>query len=167
MNTRITRSIFSLILLVALLAPAWALDQSQISSVLSEIDEAAQERDVQKIASFLSDSVVISMEVPTPQGIARIEIGKEEYLDILAQVWNATGRGYTYSRKSIDIAITNDGNRAQATSIVFEGAQVNGQVFSSESLEVADFAEENGEVVVVRIHASTYIKGSPVPKASI
>ena len=160
-------SVFTLIVILFLSTYAHAITQSQINQVLAKIDEAAQSRDVDTIASILSDSVQIIVDVPTPNGSVKVDLNKEQYLDMLAQSWAVIGPDYTYARKSVDIAISESGTEAQAASVVFEEMTLTGQLISSESLEVTNFVEENGEIKVTKVVAQSYVQGSPVPKPSI
>lgn len=144
---------------------ASAFTDAELRELLNKVDAAANRRDVATIGSLLSDSVKISIEAPTPQGVIQIDLTKEEYLKILKQGWDAVGKDYKYSRISTEIK--NNGNIAQVISVIKEEFQVKGKTISSESLEISDYSEENGKLVATKIFGRTYLEGQSIPKPSI
>ena len=161
------QTLLSIIWLFFLLASgtASAFTDAELRELLNKVDTAANHRDVATIGSLLSDSVKISIEMPTPQGAMQMNLTKEEYLKILKQGWDTVGKSYKYSRISTEIK--NNGNTAQVVSVIKEEFQVKGKAINSESLEISDYSEENGKLVAVKIFGRTYIEGQSIPKPSI
>lgn len=164
MNQWIRASLGAL-LLFFLFGAASAFSDSELQDVMNQIDSAAKSRDAVAIGSFLSDNVQIVVDVPMPNGVKQIELKKQQYLEILRQTWDAIGETYRYSRDSIQVE--SNGKVAQVVSVLREEFEAGGQTISSETLEVSDFAVENGKLVVVRVVGKTYVSGEPIPKPSI
>ena len=160
------KALVSILVVAMLSSPVLAFSNSELHELLAQIDSAAEARDASRIAHLLSDRVSIIIEMPTPEGNnVQIELNKQQYLEITQQGWDAIGPSYKYTRLQTDVE--SDGEKAQVVSIVREEFQAGGQTISSETLEVADLAVENGRLVVVKVVGQIHIKGEPVPKPSI
>ena len=152
-------------LFIVLSNAATAFSDSELEARLSQLDAAVENRDVAVVADVLSDSAIIAVEIPTPQGNVQVELNKEQYLQALAQGWETIDGSYTYTRKTTQIK--SNGVVAQVVSVVKEEYQAGGQIVSSETLEVADFAVENGKLVVIKVVGQMHVDGNPIPKPSI
>lgn len=151
--------------LFVLSSSVFAFSDSQLQELLAQIDAAAETRDASKVSHLLSDEVSVVIEMPTPQGNMRLDLNKQQYLEMLQQGWNAVGPSYKYTRLTTDME--SDGKRAQVVSIVREEFQMAGQVVSSDTLETTDFAVENGRLVAVKVVGQVHVQGQPIPKPSI
>lgn len=166
MNTRKKiQLVLALSLLAVLSGNVFAFSEANVIQLLTKIDAAVEARDADAVGQYLSESVEILIEMPTPQGTVRAELNKSQYLQILAQTWAAIGSHYKYSRHSTEIA--SNGEVAQASSVVLEEIEMGGQLIQSETLEVTDFAVEDGDLVVIKVVGQMYVQGEPIPKPSI
>ena len=95
----------------------------------------------------------------------KLELNKNQYLEMTQQGWNAIGPSYKYTRLSKDIK--SNGEKAQVVSIVREEFQAGDQTIRSETLEVTDITIENGRPVVIKVVGQVHIQGNPIPKPSI
>lgn len=142
-----------------------AISDAELRDFIDRIDSAANDRDVTIVADALSDAAQIVVDVPTPQGTAKVELDKAQYLKALEQGWNAIGPSYRYVRVSTQIE--NDGATARIVSIVREEFQVGGQLVGSDTLETLDIAIENGKPVVVRVLGQIQVQEAPAPGPNI
>ncbi len=156
---------FATLMLVSFATTLSALSDSQLHDVLSQLDAAAENRDLSTIASYLSDRARIQVDVPTPEGLTQVALNKEQYLASLAQAWSAVGSSYRFFRESTEIA--SDGSFSQVVSVIREEFEAGGQTISSKTLEITDFAMENGKIVIVKVVGRIYFDGEPKPKPSI
>lgn len=150
---------------IVLSGSAFAFSDSDLNELLAKIDSAAATRDASQIAHLLSDGASIVVEMPTPQGSMKLELNKQQYLELTQQGWNAIGPSYKYTRLSTEIE--SDGTKAQVVSIVREEFEAGEQTISSDTLEIADFEEEDGRLVVVKVVAQARVQIEPMPKPSI
>ncbi|MET0064139.1 MAG: hypothetical protein ABW176_17775 [Candidatus Thiodiazotropha endolucinida] len=159
------KALISILILAVLSSPVFAFSDSELNKLLAQIDSAVEARDTSKIAHLFSDRASIIIEMPTPQGNSKIELNKQQYLQMTQQAWDMVGPSYKYSRLQTE-TVSNE-TKAQVVSLVREEFQVNGQTITSETLEVVDLAVEGGRLVIVKVVGEMHIKGEPIPKPSI
>lgn len=138
------KSIFLLILLFVpfSLSAETLLNKSSVSELIENVHNAASVRDADKLASYFTDDISITIEMPTNMGGTQ-KLNKEQYKKNVKDSV-AMYKKYTYDVKGIDIKISPDNKSAIVTDLVLETVEVNGRTISTKSHEIINIVISDG-----------------------
>jgi hypothetical protein len=88
-----------------------AITREAVAMMMSEIEEAANRKDIDSIAYYLAPDLVVFLTVDSPGGRQDLRLNKEEYLEKLQQGFSKIP-AYSYRSENVDIIISQDGKSA-------------------------------------------------------
>lgn len=159
-----TRLLTGTVLSVLLSFQAQAADpitRGHIEYVIDVTDTAAMNRDAAGIGEYLSVSFEKIIEFPHDKWMAKVRIGKEKYLELIAEGWPAIDE-YDYQRDNTVIHIMPDGLNGQSYSTITETLSLDGTNMVSIFREHALYTMENGRPVITQISGHTLL-GDTMP----
>ena len=159
------RLVTGIVLSVLLSHPAQAADRitsEQIQQVIDATDAAAMNRDTAGIGVYLSDSFEKTIEFPYKKWMAKVKLGKEDYLQLIDEGWTNTG-DYDYQRNNTEIHISPDGLSGLSHSTVTENIIQDGEKMTSKFREYATYELENGSPFITRVSGHTLL-GDTTPQ---
>lgn len=131
---------------MAMVAPAYAqMSESLIQSYVTNLQTAANNQNISKVARLLSDDIVISL---SREGKGTTTLDKSGYLDMLQKGWTQTSN-YRYNASVDNIVIT--GEQARAQIISRETWTKNGKATTVTTTSRATFGLSNGNAVPIRL----------------
>lgn len=159
------RLVTGIVLSVLLSHPAQAAERitsEQIRQVIDATDAAAMNRDTAGIGVYLSDSFEKTIEFPYKKWMAKVKLGKEDYLQLIDEGWTNTGE-YDYQRNNTEIHISPDGLSGLSHSTVTENIIQDGEKMTSKFREYATYELENGSPFITRVSGHTLL-GDTTPQ---
>lgn len=145
-----------LVLLCFQLQAADRLTEAQIQQLIDATDTAARNRDAAGIGKYLSDGFERIIEFPHEKWMARVRLNKEQYLNLIDEGWTTTEE-YDYRRDDTVIHLLPDGLSGMSYSTLTENVMQNGERMTSKFREHANYAMENGRLVITRINGHTLV----------
>lgn len=124
------------------------LTEESVKELITSVELAANNKNVDGIASVLSDNVEIVLNLSFNGQTQVINSNKEDYISLLKQGWSIS-TNYKYVNKSSDITI--DGDKAFVKAVVQEMMTIQGQDISAESKEESVVELIDGTLLVTKI----------------
>jgi ketosteroid isomerase-like protein len=146
---------FFLLFLLLPLADASPADTGDITddrirSIISSVDTATRQRNVDGIVIHFAPDCVITLNIPGPTGRQIIRMNVQEYRTNLQQGFSAATE-YTYHREELKIEIAPGGKRARVTDQVVEVITINRQTIKSVTQETAIFELRAGKILITSL----------------
>src|SRR3989304_4030404 len=146
---------FFLLFLLLPLADASPADTGDITddrirSIISSVDTATRQRNVDGIVIHFAPDCVITVNLPGPTGRQIIRMNVQEYRADLQQGFSAATE-YPYHREELKIEIAPGGKRARVTDQVVEVITINRQTIKSVTQETAIFELRAGKILITSL----------------
>lgn len=133
------------------------ITREHIQQVVDITDTATVNRDTAGIGAYLSESFLRIIEIDySDKYLARVRLGKEEYLELIDEGWPALEE-YGYRREDTKIHVKPDGSGGESYSTITETLSLGGTKMVSRYREHALYAMENGKPVITQISGHTLI----------
>ena len=142
--------LFFLLLVSHSLSAETLLNKSSVSKLIEDTHAAASVRDVDRMASYFTDDITITIEMPANMGGTH-KLNKEQYTKNVKDSLTAY-KAYTYDVKDINIKISEDNKSATVTDLVFETISVDGRTISTKSHEVINVIISNGVLKINSVY---------------
>mgnify|MGYP001817191001 CR=1 FL=1 len=137
------------------------ITREHIQQVIDITDAAARNRDAAGIGEYLSTGFERIIEFPHDKWMAKVRIGKDKYLELIAEGW-PTIEEYDYRRDATVIHVMPDGITGQSYSTITETLSLDGTRRVSIFREHALYTMENGSPVITQISGHTLL-GDTMP----
>jgi len=146
------KSIFLLILLFIpfSLSAETLITKSSVNELIQKVTHSARSMDAEKLASYLTDDISMTLEIPVNMGGTQI-LNKEQYIKHLRDGF-AVATKYTYDVKDIEIKISKDSNSATVTNSVYETIEINGANISTKSRGLIAIVISDGTLKINSSH---------------
>ena len=155
--------IVCLMLLPNIVFGADRLTVELINKVIEATDAAAENRDAETIAGFLSDQFIKKIDLRS-QGnkSAQAVLSKDEYIELIAEGWEKA-ESYSYKRENTTIDIFANGTEAKSRSTVVEKFILDGRKMVSKVRMYTTYRLEGGQPVIYTIESHQLV-GDTTPK---
>lgn len=130
------------------------ITEPEVLNLLSKIEVAANNKDVEAIIANLSDQAQIKATMTVGGQTQTFAFNPDQYRDRLKQAFAAKSN-YSYSRQHTKVKISPDGKSATANYTITESIIVNGELRRSVGSEVATFVKENGKLAIQSLEANS------------
>lgn len=122
------------------------ITKEAVAIMMSEIEDAANRKYIDGIASYLAPELVVLMTVDSPGGRKDLRLNKQEYLNKLLQEFSIPQ--YHYKSYNLETFISQDGKSATVVKDIRETIGANTEVVSNQksAIELRD-----GQIVVTKI----------------
>jgi len=133
-------------------SPSSDLTEEIVRGVVTKMERAVDNRDIDGFSEALSDDVTIVMNIRMRGQTQVLRPSKQEYVSMLEQSWSVS-KNYKYSRSNLKIDI--QGNRAVVTADVSESMTVQGRNISAETHEEVTIKMVNSKPLVTNVIGHT------------
>jgi hypothetical protein len=123
-----------------------AITREAVAMMISEIEDAANRKDIDSISYYLASELVVLMTVDSPGGRQDLRLNKQEYLDKLQQEFSSPQ--YHYKSYNVEIIISQDGNSATIVEDIRETVGAKTEVVSNQKSAIE---LRGGQIVVTKI----------------
>ena len=147
---------FTLFFFLASAASAENLNEAYIQEFIAEIDRTVMQKNITKLAEFLSDDISITTYVSILGNLRTETANKEKYLSMLEDVWKKT-KDYHYSRQNLEIELLEDGKSARVSSTIRESMIFEGVPITSVATEANIIELINGKAQITKMTGETTI----------
>ena len=130
---------------------------TQVHTMLSEIDKAIANKDADTIAQYLDENIHIIMKVTMGDNDQVFQFDKDEYLQTMKDGWDVTEE-YTYTRDKVEIEYIGNGNKAVVTASVYELSVVAGRPMAALSHEKILIEFRTQGPIVINLTANTTVR---------
>ncbi len=148
--SKITTFLILAFLLNACAAEQKKITQQQVANVLSEIDRATQNKDMDGICDFMAKDAKISITIEGFGPTQHLTMTREEYRDNGKKAFIASS-DYKFNRQDNKVTIEPDGSSATVTDKTYETVTIEGKEIRSVTSGIAVLRLENNKLVIVAL----------------
>jgi ketosteroid isomerase-like protein len=129
-------------------SPASKIRESQVRNILTAMETAANQKDVDGIVKYMAPNIIIKITVQLGTGSQQLSLSREQYRQYLQQGFE-TAQRRSSQYQNLKIQIAPNGQTATATYTLVEEATLKGQpgTFVSTSQETVKFERIKGQLL--------------------
>jgi hypothetical protein len=130
-----------------------AITREAVAMMMSEIEEAANRKDIDGIAYYLAPELVVLVTADSPSGRKDLRLNKQEYLDKLKQGFSNIPQ-YYYKSYNVDIIISQDGKSGTVVEDIRKSVGIIEMKTEVVSNQKSAIALRGGRIVVTKTVAT-------------
>lgn len=150
-------TLFGLLLCTVLNAETYdSLNEKSVLTQLAKFDQAMPNRDIKVVESFLSDKVVVNLNINTPNGIQSITLDKAQYIQLTLNAWSQLTPKIP-KREIIKFELDDKNKVAIVNCITTEIVENGNQKITNKSEEKLIFTLNGGRIQLIESYSNVGI----------
>ena len=155
-KNQVIKPVLLLFLFVGIGCSGEKLTESQVKSVIDEVQAGAEMEDADYILNYFADDAKIDLTMPPSMGGQRMILDKYGYKNMLTLGWKMATQ-LSYRVEDIAISMGPDSKSANVTSVVMETTEMMEEEISSKTHENVTIRLIDGKPLITNIVAKVEI----------